>query len=256
MATQETPKTAKYGRKWWVSCAFSARGAREGWDHHALNKTREYEDGRERRGRIRGVFHWRVDIFCLAAPRRRCRDFYCVYGVNATWRAVALSLIRLEPALVNESMRHLVCRLVAKRSSEIGPDSFRHSFTRSWMILDLGFCAGFRSLRNCIVVLIMILVGWKLSYARNVRGRNLTRSDEIPFYLSCGIEGGALRSKEKNIAGWTRYSLELYAGLFLEQMLRVCGCSHKHALSKDIGLLPLPPCLRINLTLYSFFKLK
>lgn len=150
MATQETPKTAKYGRKWWVSCAFSARGAREGWDHHALNKTREYEDGRERRGRIRGVFHWRVDIFCLAAPRRRCRDFYCVYGVNATWRAVALSLIRLEPALVNESMRHLVCRLVAKRSSEIGPDSFRHSFTRSWMILDLGFYAGFRSLHRRI----------------------------------------------------------------------------------------------------------
>lgn len=253
MATQETPKTAKYGRKWWVSCAFSARGAREGWDHHALNKTREYEDGRERRGRIRGVFHRRVDIFCLAAPRRRCRDFYCVYGVNATWRAVALSLIRLEPALVNESMRHLVCRLVAKRSSEIGPDSFRHSFTRSWMILDLGFCAGFRSLHRRIdhdISRMEIIVRKKRSWEK------LNASDEIPFYLSCGIEGGALRSKEKNIAGWTRYSLELYAGLFLEQMLRVCGCSHKHALSKDIGLLPLSPCLRINLTLYSFFKLK
>lgn len=25
--------------------------------------------------------------------------------------------------------------------------------------------------------------------------------DEIPFYLGCGIEGGALRSKEKNIGG-------------------------------------------------------
>lgn len=128
-----------------------------------------------------------LDIFCLAVPRRR--DFYCV---NATSRAVAFSS-HFEP--VNESIRHLVCRPIF--------ESF--SFDR-WFS---------RSLRNASSWTMLINESrWKLSVHVRVLGREFAEetnavSDRDSLLLSCGVEGGALRSREKNIAGWTRYSLEL-----------------------------------------------